>query len=627
MRWETKLHVKWVPGYWVFFASVLIFLQLAAPAVVNATNTVGDKTTSLTITINNNGNITTADTCTVSDLQNIAQTRINYSTIDNNNQPAFFPTEGVLLTDLLSQAHIDLNQVDKLTFTATDGYAQTFARDYLLDTPRYFYPGLKEGSLANAVTVDSLLALKSIDVSDVAQLDSASMDDYYSVRLFFGQTVDDQITNKGYVKWVKAIEVFTTPNGATPPVLTGDFNNNSIGQDVHITFTDDPAWRQAVSGITVDGISIPGQYSIAAGEIIIDANVFTSEKDYSIVVMANGYRDTSVIQHKGSWPQVFSLDGVINQQSYTLADLRRLPVTTFTYGPNTCRGVALKDLLSPYNFSDSTLLAQINVADATTYHINPVGIADLLNPADNYLLAYEIDGQPITIGAYNQTPLRIYWATGIVYKHVLGISLTKPVCLTLSSAACNPGDTVAISGTGPANTWISIKVLNPGGSVVYFDAVKTDASGSYTAAFKAPHTETGDLKVIAGYGKNIASRSLTLSGTGGDYCFIATACFGSKYAPSVALLRAFRDQYLLTNNSGQAFVRFYYQHSPPLAAYIAQHQMLRLGVRILLTPLIAAVYLLFHPGLFCSVVALVLLVMVGRRQKKQLYHLVNNSIN
>lgn len=55
------------------------------------------------------------------------------------------------------------------------------------------------------------------------------------------------------------------------------------------------------------------------------------------------------------------------------------------------------------------------------------------------------------------------------------------------------------------------------------------------------------------------------------------------------VLRDFRDDHLLTNAPGRAFVALYYHLSPPLAGFIAQHALLRLFVRLLLTPLIYAV--------------------------------------
>src|SRR5262249_36600880 len=59
------------------------------------------------------------------------------------------------------------------------------------------------------------------------------------------------------------------------------------------------------------------------------------------------------------------------------------------------------------------------------------------------------------------------------------------------------------------------------------------------------------------------SGSTNKDGSGGG-CFIATAAFGTPMAQEVQILCAFRDQYLLTNWLGQAFIALYYRYSPPL---------------------------------------------------------------
>jgi uncharacterized repeat protein (TIGR02543 family) len=74
-------------------------------------------------------------------------------------------------------------------------------------------------------------------------------------------------------------------------------------------------------------------------------------------------------------------------------------------------------------------------------------------------------------------------------------------------------------------------------------------------------------------------------------CFIATAAYGSPLDPHVQVLRDFRDKYLMTNKPGQAFVRFYYKYSPPIANFIERHKVLKSCVRILLIPLITVSYL------------------------------------
>ena len=93
-----------------------------------------------------------------------------------------------------------------------------------------------------------------------------------------------------------------------------------------------------------------------------------------------------------------------------------------------------------------------------------------------------------------------------------------------------------------------------------------------------------------------------------EECFIATAAFGSKFTWPVTLLRDFRDQYLLTNSLGQEFVSFYYQHSPPIATVISSNQMLKTMVRVLLAPLVASVFLLYHPLILLLIMTKVILI-------------------
>jgi hypothetical protein len=76
------------------------------------------------------------------------------------------------------------------------------------------------------------------------------------------------------------------------------------------------------------------------------------------------------------------------------------------------------------------------------------------------------------------------------------------------------------------------------------------------------------------------------SSGGGSGCFIATAAYGSYLHPQVQILRDFRDTWLLTNAPGRVFVAFYYRCSPPVAGFIAQYEILRLLVRLMLTPVI-----------------------------------------
>ena len=102
-------------------------------------------------------------------------------------------------------------------------------------------------------------------------------------------------------------------------------------------------------------------------------------------------------------------------------------------------------------------------------------------------------------------------------------------------------------------------------------------------------------------------------GGGGGGCFIATAAFGTPLEPQVALLKQFRDQYLLTNTLGTTFVENYYRYSPPIAEYIAEHEILRYIARLSLYPLVGFASFTIETGIMVKIssLALFLLLVMG----------------
>jgi hypothetical protein len=92
-------------------------------------------------------------------------------------------------------------------------------------------------------------------------------------------------------------------------------------------------------------------------------------------------------------------------------------------------------------------------------------------------------------------------------------------------------------------------------------------------------------------------RSTASDGEAGSDCFIATAVYGSTSAPYVRLLRQFRDTFLITNGPGRWVVRTYYRYSPPVANWLAKHDVAKAAVRTMLTPIIIFSWLLINAGL------------------------------
>ncbi len=117
-------------------------------------------------------------------------------------------------------------------------------------------------------------------------------------------------------------------------------------------------------------------------------------------------------------------------------------------------------------------------------------------------------------------------------------------------------------------------------------------------------------------------------GGGGGGCFIATAAFGSLMEPHVQVLRDFRDCFLLTNSPGRIFVNLYYTYSPPIADFIARHDILRTLVRWSLLPLVGVSYSALHFGPTIAVtmfVFLLLAVMVSFYRRRIRFRAIGGS--
>jgi len=177
----------------------------------------------------------------------------------------------------------------------------------------------------------------------------------------------------------------------------------------------------------------------------------------------------------------------------------------------------------------------------------------------------------------------------------IGVTITNTAATTaeqytINGQLCSANTTVAITATSDANGEIRFNILLP------------------------PVIDTGDgvsIQVKTSAGSNIGP---CLYYPVADECFIATAAFGSKLQPAVVLLRQFRDKCLLTNTLGQAFVKFYYQNSPPIAAYIASREPLKALVRVLLLPAITIAYITFHPGLSGLALIMIFFLVLYRRK-------------
>ncbi len=171
----------------------------------------------------------------------------------------------------------------------------------------------------------------------------------------------------------------------------------------------------------------------------------------------------------------------------------------------------------------------------------------------------------------------------------------------------NPATGVQVTATSYANQFGSFNIPIPFSAPTPGLAIASGATAdivllSYSVPFAGRDDNvTYTINVSANepdpvLGNNTSSSGYVIvrAGQGGSGgCFIATAAYGSYLEPQVVTLRQFRDRWLLTNAPGNAFVRWYYHVSPPIAAYIAQRDWARLLTRGALTPV---VYTIKYPA-------------------------------
>jgi hypothetical protein len=74
-----------------------------------------------------------------------------------------------------------------------------------------------------------------------------------------------------------------------------------------------------------------------------------------------------------------------------------------------------------------------------------------------------------------------------------------------------------------------------------------------------------------------------------DWCFVATAAYGSTMANDVEMLRRFRDFMLQSTVLGELAVEAYYTFGPALAGVVGESELLRATARAVLAPIVATV--------------------------------------
>ncbi len=102
-------------------------------------------------------------------------------------------------------------------------------------------------------------------------------------------------------------------------------------------------------------------------------------------------------------------------------------------------------------------------------------------------------------------------------------------------------------------------------------------------------------------------------------CYIATATYGTPLDENIDVLRDFRDEVLMMNPIGEAFVSTYYATSPPIADALRENEGLRTITRLtLITPLVYLSKFALNGILVVFIVGLTVVPLYLRRDRKKI---------
>lgn len=209
------------------------------------------------------------------------------------------------------------------------------------------------------------------------------------------------------IKNVYGITISNPPvSGA--PALTADSTENKVGNPIDITFTNNEAWRNAITEVKVgDTVLESSQYTKEAGKITIATGVFTKAGTYTIVIKANGYEDASVTQ-------IINKDYVTTTLSIKIDNGSPITVTAEqinALNPNneiryfshykdgqmnyfTGLGAPLAAILSQYASLNSTNIASVTARGADGYYVT---FADPQNELFNERYYYPAVGDRVKV--------------------------------------------------------------------------------------------------------------------------------------------------------------------------------------------------------------------------------------
>lgn len=165
-------------------------------------------------------------------------------------------------------------------------------------------------------------------------------------------------------------------NGTTcywpAPTLVADVTENTVGQDIDITFADDADWRSAVTAVSLNASAIPsdaqvaGGYTLTAGNLHIPAAYLGSSGDYVVKVTVTGYPDATVTQSIAAAATKVTGTASVGDNTVTMASMTTVAPSDNTFTVDVTGGLTVKSgaLVQDTDYSITGLPAGLSVTAA-----------------------------------------------------------------------------------------------------------------------------------------------------------------------------------------------------------------------------------------------------------------------
>ncbi|MEH6936749.1 InlB B-repeat-containing protein [Bacillus sp. JJ664] len=310
----------------------------------------------------------------------------------------------------------------------------------------YFSDQLVNGkaSVPNMSTALSHVTNGNLSISEKLYLDSANSSDKVSpISQNNGIYLTDNATY--YLCWMK-----------TAPTVLKDTVENSVGNEITLTFTDDGTWKNNIKQVKIGSkeLVLDKDYTITNSSITLNKDLFIAGQKVNVVIVSEGYADALVIDQVVGYKVTFVSNGGDPVPAQIVDRSATKPIDPTKVGYKFYGWYLDQNLTIPYDF------ASIVTKPITLYaKYALVGSLVITDSTDNAL------GNDITLEFVDSE-----WANAITRIKVGGVTLDESKykvdkaarTITLDkSVFTKTGDfLITISATDYANVTVTQKVVN-----------------------------------------------------------------------------------------------------------------------------------------------------------------------